>query len=90
MTLTLEVPEAFIKALGATPADAAAEMRLVAAMKLHEIGRVSSGAAAQFAGLSRVEFLSKLGKYGVPAFQMAPEELEEDVTNALQDVRRDG
>jgi hypothetical protein len=36
------------------------------------------------------EFLSKLGKYGVPAFQMAPEELEEDVTNALQDVRRDG
>jgi predicted HTH domain antitoxin len=90
MTLTLELPEAFLKALGATPADAEAEVRLAAAMKLHEIGRLSSGAAAQFAGLSRVEFLSKLGQYGVPAFQLTPEELEEDVTNALRDVHRNG
>jgi predicted HTH domain antitoxin len=48
-------------------------------MKLHEIGRLSSGAAAALAGLSRVEVLSKLGEYGVPAFRLSAEDLEEEV-----------
>lgn len=90
MTLTVDVSEASLKALGATPDVAAAELRLAAAMKLHEIGRLSSGAAAELAGISRVEFLSKLGQYGVSAFQLAPEEVEKDVANALRYARRDG
>lgn len=48
-------------------ADAASfgkELHLVAAVKLCEIGRLSSGAAAQLAGLPRPVFLMKLAEYG--------------------------
>ena len=89
MTLTVDLPEEALRALGSSPADAAAEVRLAAAMKLHEIGRLSSGAAALLAGVSRVEFLSKLGEYGVPVFQVSAEDLEEDVKIARRHARRD-
>jgi predicted HTH domain antitoxin len=36
------------------------EVRFLAAAKLYELGRISSGKAAQMAGLPRVEFLIKL------------------------------
>ncbi|MBM3861926.1 MAG: hypothetical protein FJ395_20065 [Verrucomicrobia bacterium] len=42
-------------------------------MKLFEPGKLSSGRAAQLAGLSRVEFLEAARRYRVRAFQrMSP------------------
>ena len=40
------------------------------AMKLLELGRLSSGAAARLAGLSVPVFLARLADYGVAAFRM--------------------
>ena len=54
-------------------------MRLAAAMKLHELGRLSFGAAAALAGIARVEFLYRLGEFGVAAFQESPEELAHEL-----------
>jgi predicted HTH domain antitoxin len=54
----------------------------LAAVKLFEMGRLSSGRAAELAGLSRVEFLMELRRYHVSPFQMTPEELHQDVLNA--------
>jgi predicted HTH domain antitoxin len=39
---------------------------------------LSSGAAARLAGISRVAFLLRLGKYGVPVFDMTEEEFEQE------------
>jgi hypothetical protein len=76
MTVTVDLPESAIKALDAkTSVDAVANLRLAAAMKLYELGRLSSGAAADLAGLGRVEFLDRLAEFGVNAFQESPEEL---------------
>jgi len=47
-----------------------------------ELGRLSSGRAAQLAGVSQVEFLLLLGRYGVSPFQMTEEELQQDIRNA--------
>jgi hypothetical protein len=68
-----------LSALGADPASAAGEIRLLAAMKLYELGRLSSGAAATLAGLTRVEFLANLEEYGVSPFQLSPVELDQDL-----------
>jgi predicted HTH domain antitoxin len=87
MAATLEIPEELLNVLGADPASAAEELRLLAAMKLFELGRVSSGTAARLAGMARVEFLSKLGDYGVSPFQMTPAELEQDLENAERAAR---
>jgi hypothetical protein len=43
---------------------------------------VSSGAAAEFAGLPKVLFLTKLGDYGVDTFNLTETELIEDLANA--------
>jgi hypothetical protein len=61
-----------MNALGTEPASAAVKIRLLAVMKLYELGRVSSGSAAALAGIARVEFLAQLGEYGVSPFQLSP------------------
>ncbi len=52
--------------------------RMAAAVKLFELGRISSGAAAHLAGVPRVVFLSRLADYGVDTFRMTAEDLEKE------------
>ena len=66
--VVVDIPE---KVLLAAKMDAnrfGAEMRLLTAVKLFELGRLSSGRAAELAGIPRVEFLLKLGEYQVFPF----------------------
>jgi predicted HTH domain antitoxin len=79
VTLSIEIPEATLRALGPSPSEAEGTVRLAAAMKLHELGQLSSGAAAELAGISKVAFLHKLADFGVDAFRMTPEELARDL-----------
>jgi predicted HTH domain antitoxin len=80
--VTLPVPEETMSALNLTAEQVRDEMRLAAAVKLYELGRISSGVAANLAGLPRVVFLSKLADYGVDTFALTEAELLEDVANA--------
>jgi predicted HTH domain antitoxin len=89
MLATLEIPEQVLNALGADPASAARKIRLLAALKLYELGRLSSGAAAALAGLARVEFLASLGEYGVSPFQLRAAELDDDLENARRATNDD-
>lgn len=80
--LTVRVPDEFLKALKLSPTAAGKELLLVAAMKLYEMQRLSSGAAAQLAGVPRTAFLSKLAEYGVPAFSLREDELREELASS--------
>ncbi len=82
-TLRLDCPDELMTALGKRVEDAASEIRLMAALKLYETGRLSSGMAAQLAGLGRVEFILVCGQYGVSVFQQTDEELRADLASAL-------
>jgi len=74
--ITIDVPEETIIALRMPHQDAAAELRMAAAAKLFEIGRMSSGAAAKLAGIPRVVFLSKLADYSVDTFRLTEDDLK--------------
>lgn len=80
--ITLSVPEETVQALRIAPENLSSEMLLAAAVKLYELGRLSSGAAANLAGIPRVLFLSKLADYGVDTFRLTEAELAEDLSNA--------
>jgi Uncharacterised protein family (UPF0175). len=54
------------------------EAKYLLALKLYELGKISSGKAAKIAGLSRVEFLKKLGRYRISPFQVDLEEILEE------------
>jgi predicted HTH domain antitoxin len=76
--ITLDIPEESLLSLKLSESAAAAEIRLVAAVKLYELGRLSSGTAARLAGIPRVLFLSKLADYGVDTFRLGADELERE------------
>ena len=76
--LTITIPDERLSALSVPPEQAADELRMLAAVKLYEMGRLSSGAAAEFAGIPRVVFIKRLADYGVPTFDMTPEEFEQE------------
>jgi predicted HTH domain antitoxin len=51
-------------------------MKMLAAVKLYELGRLSSGRAAELAGISRVEFLLLLQRYKVFPLESELNDLE--------------
>jgi predicted HTH domain antitoxin len=76
--ITLSIADQSLIALKLTPQQAGDELRLAAAVKLYELGRLSSGAAAQLAGIPRPVFLMKLSEYGVDSFRLTKEELQQE------------
>jgi len=60
----------------------AAEVRFLAAAKLFELGKLSSGKAAAMAGLGRVEFLHKPGAYGFYVINLHDEQIEAELNAA--------
>ena len=76
--IVLEVPEASLLALKVSSEDIGEALLMAAAVKLFELGRLSSGAAAQLAGVPRVVFLSRLADYGVDTFRLTEEELRRE------------
>ncbi|MCA1624828.1 MAG: UPF0175 family protein [Acidobacteria bacterium] len=57
------------------------EIKMIVASKLFELGKLSSGQAAEVAGLSKRAFLELLGKYNVSIFGYDEKELQEDLKN---------
>ena len=80
--IVLSIPDETALALKLDPEAMAAGLRLAAAIKLYELGRLSSGGAAGLADISRPLFLAKLADYGVATFRMTEDELAEDLTRA--------
>jgi len=76
--IILNVPDEALLALRVSPDQLAAELRLAAAVKLYELGRLSSGAAANLAGVPRALFLVKLADYGVDTFRLSQTDIEHE------------
>jgi predicted HTH domain antitoxin len=87
MTLTIPYPPEVLWALQKNPDEFEAEARLLLALKLYETGKLTTGLAAELAGVPRVTFLFLLGQHGLSPFGEDPDELERDLENA-QRARR--
>jgi predicted HTH domain antitoxin len=81
-SITLNVPDDSCEALRLSPEALAEELRLAAAMKLYEVGRLSVGAAAALAGVPQPVFLGKLAEYNISAFRLSEQELGEEARRA--------
>jgi predicted HTH domain antitoxin len=57
------------------------DLKMIVASKLYELGKLSSGQAADVAGVSKRNFIELLGKYNVSVFGYDEVELEQDLKN---------
>lgn len=67
--LTIEYPEDVLLSLKEDKQEFEREARFILALKLYELGKLSSGKAAELAGINRIQFLMKLAQYRVSPFQ---------------------
>ena len=74
--IVIHVPEKVPLAEKTDEVAFAHELPVLAAVKLYELGRLSSGRAAELAGMSRIEFLLALGRYRVFPFEAELHDLE--------------
>jgi predicted HTH domain antitoxin len=78
----MTIPDETLLALKLSGDGAEHELRMAAAVKLYEIGRLSSGAAAQLAGIPKPVFMQRLADYGASAFRLSDREVARDAENA--------
>jgi predicted HTH domain antitoxin len=81
-TVSLEIPATTFAALGESPDEFISEMRIAAAVKWYELGRLSQGKAAEVAGLSRSAFIEALSRFKVSPMQYTEKELSDELADA--------
>ncbi|MEJ7847473.1 MAG: UPF0175 family protein [Pyrinomonadaceae bacterium] len=82
-TLTIEYSDDLLYRLGLSHERSSSEAKLLLAAKLYELGRLTSGEAALFAGKGRVEFLFSLKNLGIPMSNLRKESLSNELSFAL-------
>jgi predicted HTH domain antitoxin len=79
--MNVEISDRIAEFLGPEAAD---KVRLWAAVKAYEVEELSTGSAAELAGISIAEFLFALGRFKISVFNQTPEELEREIEVAAR------
>ncbi len=78
------LPDNLELSVALTRAELTEQVRLMASLKMFELGKLSSGRAAELAGLSRAAFFDACGRYRVSLFNYDSEELERELKADLE------
>lgn len=77
--LTIEYGDEILASLGLSPEEFSREARFLLAAKLYELGRLSSGKAAELSGMERIDFLLALPRIGVAASNLEEGDAEPEL-----------
>ena len=88
--LKIKYPAGFEHAVHMTKEEMEQHIRLMAALKMFELGKITSGKAAELAGMSRSEFLEACGRYRISVFNYSDEEVGEEIKKDFETANRMG
>ena len=79
-TLTIPYPDELLLSLKESPDEFEQEARLLLAVKLYELNKISTGMAARLAGISRVAFMIELSRFDLSPIGLDADELVSDLS----------
>jgi predicted HTH domain antitoxin len=79
--VTIDLPESLLLTTGQSRDEFAKEAKFLLMVKLFELGRISSGKAAEICGMPRIDFIHAVGKMGIPVVQLDEDELAREFEN---------
>lgn len=82
-SVTIDVDESVLAALGLSESQFGGEARFILAAKLYEMGKLTSGQAARLCGKERVAFLLELPRIGIPVSNLRPEDAAAEIRFGL-------
>ena len=82
-TLSVQYPGSIPAIMNIAPRVFEEEAKMAMAVKLFEMGRLTSGQAAVMAGISRVAFLLQCHRFGAVCAEWSEEELEQEFRTAF-------
>jgi len=86
--LKIKYPDGLEYSVHMTKEEMEQHIRLMAALKMFELGKISSGKAAELTGVSRAEFFEVCGRYHVSIFNYPPEEAEGEIRKDLEVAKK--
>lgn len=81
-TLSIPYPDTLPDAVHMTDSEFRREAVLAMSVKLFELGKLTSGQAAELATIPRITFIQELSRFGVPAVAWDAEESGQEFQNA--------
>lgn len=81
--ITLEYPDSWLVPMATDASHFAKDAKMAAAVKLFEVGKLTSGQAAQFAGVGRQDFLLDCRNWGVDSVNWDADEIETEFATPL-------
>jgi predicted HTH domain antitoxin len=86
--LIIDYPAGLEHEVRLTKSEMEQHIRLMAALKMFELGKLSSGKAAELAGMSRVDFLETCSRYHVSPFNYPDDEIAAEVASDLATLEK--
>lgn len=84
-TITIELPDQIALDTGLSPGSLSQKAKEWLALQLFREGHLSSGSAAEWLGIERVEFIDLLGERGVPYIDYPTEDLDREL-DAVREI----
>ena len=81
-TISVQVPEALLLQTGESVEDLTRQSQFYLALKYFEVGRLTSGQAAEMCGMNRIDFVLAAGRQGIAVADLEPEELHNEIARA--------
>lgn len=80
--LSIPYDEDLLVATGKSKEALEQELRLLLAVKMFELRRLSLGKAAQLCGMSKLKFMDEVGRMGIPVINLDDDQIKDELENA--------
>jgi predicted HTH domain antitoxin len=81
MKITMEIPQNSLSITKERPDEFGRSLRIAAAVKWYELGRISQSKAAELISCSRIELFNYFREYGVSPLQLCPDDLTQEIAD---------